>query len=213
VISTLVRYARIREPAFYHFARMVTGAICVGPLRLSVVGRENVPLDGPLIVACNHVSYMDPVALGISLPRPIAYMAKIELFRIPVLGPVIRALEAYPVERGKGDIGAIRSSLRQLEAGKAIGIFPEGTRNLTGDVRIQTGVALLASLSGAPVLPAFVQGGDRALRLGKLAVAFGEPLRLGAGQSGKASREDLAKWAEMIMARIRALGERLASGN
>lgn len=201
------------NPGFYSFSHAVCRAICYGPLRLSVVGRENVPLDGPLIVACNHVSYMDPVALGTALPRPIAYMAKIELFRIPVLGPVIRALGAYPVERGKGDIGAIRSSLRQLEARKAIGIFPEGTRNLTGDAPIQTGVALLASLSGAPVLPAFVRGGDRALRLGKVSVAFGEPVRLGAGQSGKASREDLAKWAETIMARIRALGERLKSGN
>ena len=212
MIGALVRDV-IREPSFYHFARMLTGAICYGPLRMTVHGRENVPLDGPLIVACNHVSYMDPVALGVALPRPLAYMAKIELFQMPVLGPVIRALTAYPVERGKGDIGAIRSSLRQLEEGKAIGIFPEGTRNLTGDARIQMGVALLASLSRAPVLPAFVRGGNRALRLGKLAVAFGEPFRLGADQGGKASREDLAKWAETIMARIRALGEGLARGN
>jgi 1-acyl-sn-glycerol-3-phosphate acyltransferase len=213
VISTLVQDARIREPGFYHFARLVTGAICVGLLRLQVHGRENVPLDGPLIVAANHVSYVDPVALGIALPRPIAYMAKSELFRIPILGPLIAALGAYPVERGKGDVAAIRSSLRALREGKAIGIFPEGTRNPRGEAPIQTGVALLASLAGAPVLPAYVRGGDRAKRLGKLDVAFAQPFRLGEGRSGKASREDLANWAEMIMARIRALGETLPHGD
>jgi len=180
---------------------------------MEVRGAENVPASGPLVVAANHVSYVDPVALGAACPRPIFYMAKLELFRIPLLGPLIRALGAYPVERGKGDIAAIRSSLRQLEEGHAIGIFPEGTRNLRGDARVQTGVALLASLGNAPVVPAFVRGGDRAKRFGKLRVAFGEPLRLGEGQTGKASREDLAKWADMIMARIRALGEKLPDGD
>lgn len=206
MISALARDARIHEPAFYHFARLVTGAVCYGPLRMQVHGRENVPLTGPLIVACNHVSYVDPVALGVALPRPVSYMAKVELFRIPLLGPLIGGLGAYSVDRGKGDVAAIRSSLRALDEGKAIGIFPEGTRNLSGDAPIHTGVALLASLSGAPVLPAFVRGGDRAKRLGKLDVFFGEPLRLARSRSGKASREDLANWTETVMSQIRALG-------
>ena len=197
----------------YDFAKAVTSAVCYGPLRMQVYGRENVPLTGPLIVACNHVSYVDPVALGDALPRPIAYMAKVELFRIPVLGPLIFALGAYPVDRGKGDIAAIRASIRALQEGKAIGIFPEGTRNLSGDAHIHTGVALLASLSGAPVLPAFVRGGERAKRLGKLAVAFGEPLRLAGSRRGKASREDLANWTTTIMGQIRTLGEKLTVGN
>ena len=212
-MGTLLADTRIREPAFYHVARFITGAYCFGVLRLQVTGRENVPLTGPLIVACNHLSYVDPVALGVALPRPVAYMAKIELFRIPVLGQVIGALEAYPVERGKGDIAAIRSSVRVLEEGKAVGIFPEGTRNLDGEATVQMGVSLLASLTGAPVLPAFVQGGQHAKRFGKLSVAFGEPLRLGRPQGGKASREELANWAAMVMGRIRSLGEKIASGD
>ena len=197
----------------YDVGKAVTSVVCYGPLRMEVTGREKVPLTGPLVVAANHLSYVDPVALGCACPRPIAYMAKIELFRIPVLGPMIAAFGAYPVERGKGDIAAIKASLRQLAEGRAIGIFPEGTRNLAGDARVQTGVALLATLGDAPVLPAFVRGGDRAKRLGKLQVAFGDPIRLGDRQGGKASREDLAKWADMIMARIRVLGETLARGN
>jgi 1-acyl-sn-glycerol-3-phosphate acyltransferase len=180
---------------------------------MRVFGIENVPQSGPLIVACNHVSYVDPVALGVALPRRVWYMAKVELFRIPILGPTIAALGAYPVDRAKGDVAAIRGSLRVLKEGKAIGIFPEGTRNLHGDAPVHTGVALLASLAGAPVLPAFVRGGDRAKRFGKLSVAFGEPIRLAGGHSGKASREELANWANAIMARIRALGENLERGN
>jgi len=198
---------------FYDFARGITGAWCYGPLRMQVLGLDNVPLSGPLIVACNHISYVDPVALGVALPRRVWYMAKVELFRIPVLGPTIAALGAYPVDRGKGDVAAIRGSLRVLKEGKAIGIFPEGTRNLQGDATVHTGVALLASLSGAPVLPAFVRGGDRAKVLGKLSVAFGEPMRLAGGHSGKASREELANWTTAVMARIRALGENLERGD
>ena len=180
---------------------------------MRVFGIENVPMNGPLIVACNHISYVDPVALGVALPRRVWYMAKVELFRIPVLGPTIAALGAYPVDRGKGDIAAIRGSLRVLKEGKAVGIFPEGTRNLHGDATVHTGVALLASLSRAPVLPAFVRGGDRAKRLGKLSVAFGEPMRLVGGHNGKASREELANWTKAVMAQIRALGESLERGD
>ncbi len=77
-----------RGVTFYDFARAVTGAWCYGPLRMRVFGVENVPRSGPLIVACNHVSYVDPVALGVALPRRVWYMAKVELFRIPVLGAV-----------------------------------------------------------------------------------------------------------------------------
>jgi 1-acyl-sn-glycerol-3-phosphate acyltransferase len=197
----------------YDFVRFLAAGACYGLFRMEVRGREKVPLTGPLVVAANHVSYVDPVALGVACPRPIAYMAKSELFAIPGLGQLIRRVKAYPVERGKGDVAAIRASLRQLQEGHAIGIFPEGTRNLTGDARVQTGVALLASLAGAPVVPAFIDGSARARRLGKVKVAFGDPIRLGDGQAGKASREDLAKWADMIMVRIRALGETLRSGN
>ncbi len=143
---------------------------------MRVVGAERVPLDGPLIVACNHRSYFDPPALGCALPRPVAYMAKIELFRIPVLGSIITWLNAFSVDRSRGDVAAIKRSVEVLREGKAIGIFPEGTRNKTGAIRPQTGVALLASLSGAPVLPAYISGTAFAHRLRRIDVTFGEPL-------------------------------------
>jgi 1-acyl-sn-glycerol-3-phosphate acyltransferase len=188
---------------FYGFAKAVVGVALRTVWRMRVHGAELVPRDGPLIVACNHVSYFDPPALGVAMPRPIHYMAKVELFAMPVLGPVIARLNAFPVDRSRGDVAAIRRSVEVLKGGAAVGIFPEGTRNASGRVTAQVGVALLASLSGAPVLPAYVAGSARANRLGRIDVAFGEPVRFGG--RGKASREDLAKWTDEIMGRVFAL--------
>ncbi len=94
-------------------------------------------------------------------------MAKKELFEIPVLGPVIRALGAYPVDRRGSATAAIKRSLHVLDDGGAVGIFPEGTRNREGTVTPQIGVALLASLAGAPVVPACILGSGRARRFGR----------------------------------------------
>jgi len=190
------------KPWLYDFAAFLLRVMFTTVFRARAYGVESVPRDGPLIVACNHRSYLDPPALCFC-PRRIRFMAKKELFDIPVLGPAIRAVGAYPVDRQGSAKGAIKRSLAVLQGGGAVGIFPEGTRNLTGDVRPQTGVALLAALSGAAVVPACVVGGDRAAKLGKMKVAFGKPLALDAG--GKATRDDLAKFTEQIMSAIQAL--------
>jgi 1-acyl-sn-glycerol-3-phosphate acyltransferase len=168
-----------------------------------VHGAENVPRTGPLIVASNHVSYFDPPSLGVALPRPLHYMAKIELFRMPLLGQLITWLNAFPVDRSRGDVAAIKRAVEVLRSGTAVGIFPEGTRNRSGDVKPQVGVALLAALSKAPVLPAYVGGTKHAKRFSRIDVYFGEPLDL--ARREKATREDLAKWTDEIMERIYAL--------
>jgi 1-acyl-sn-glycerol-3-phosphate acyltransferase len=190
------------NPRLYDFAAFALRVLFRTVLRTRVYGIENVPRDGPLIVACNHLSYLDPPALCFC-PRRISFMAKRELFEIPILGPAIRGVGAYPVDRQGSARAAIKRSLAVLQGGGAVGIFPEGTRNLAGDVRAQTGVALLAVTSGAPVLPACVVGGDRAAKLGKMKVAFGKPLALGADR--KATRDDLAKFTKEIMSAIQAL--------
>jgi 1-acyl-sn-glycerol-3-phosphate acyltransferase len=171
--------------------------------RTKATGMENVPLDGPVILACNHLSYLDPPGMGCFCPRRISYMAKKELFEIPVLGPAIAAVGAYPVDRQGSATAAIKRSLEVLRAGGTVGIFPEGTRNTTGEIEPQTGVALLASLAKAPVVPACIVGSDRALRLAQIKVAFGEPLRLPEGR--KATHDDLTKFTAEIMSAIRKL--------
>jgi 1-acyl-sn-glycerol-3-phosphate acyltransferase len=191
---------------FYEFSKGFVGLLLRAFWRLRVVDAALVPRDGPLIVACNHVSYFDPPALGVALPRTVTYMAKKELFGLPVLGPVIAALGAFPVDRKRGDISAIKSAMGILETGAALGIFPEGTRNKDGLGKPQAGIALLASRSGAAVVPAYVGGSAGAGRFAPITVAFGEPLRFELGR--KASREDLAKWTDELMIRIYALREK-----
>lgn len=171
--------------------------------RARVTGTENVPRGGPVIVACNHRSYLDPPGMGCFCPRRISFMAKKELFEIPVLGAAIRAVGAYPVDRQGSARSAIKRSLAVLQAGGTVGIFPEGTRNLDGSVQPQTGVALLASLAGAPVVPAHIAGSDRAAKFAQIKVAFGAPLTLPAGR--KATHDDLAKFTDEIMQAIQAL--------
>ena len=173
--------------------------------RMKVYGAGNVPESGPVIIACNHISYFDPPLLGTGCPRRIRYMAKRELFDIPVLGPLIRGFGAYPVERHAAPMAAVRRSVEQLRAGQAIGIFPEGTRNLDGTVQAREGVALLASLGKAPVVPACVLGTRRPAEFRPFRVIFGRPMSLPEGR--KASRDDLANFTEQVMQAIRDLPE------
>ncbi len=190
---------------FYDSAKGFVRIVLTVLGRISVRHAERVPTTGPLIIACNHVSYFDPPALGCMTPRPVSYMAKKELFEIFFLGPLIRKLGAIPVDRQRGDTAAIKAALRVLETGAALGIFPEGTRNLDGSAQPQLGVALLASRSGAAVIPAYIAGSTAVNRFAKLTVSFGEPLE--SVPPRKASRDELAKWTGDLMSRIYALRE------
>jgi 1-acyl-sn-glycerol-3-phosphate acyltransferase len=171
--------------------------------RMRVYGAENVPKTGPLIIACNHVSYFDPPVLGTTSPRRISYMAKEELFRIPVLGAAIRAVGAYPVDRSGSATSAIKRSVEVLRAGGVIGIFPEGGRNLSGSAQAREGVALLASLGKAPVVPARLVGTGEAKRLQQFRVYFGRPLSLPPDR--KATRDEMANFTDQVMRAIRSL--------
>jgi 1-acyl-sn-glycerol-3-phosphate acyltransferase len=172
--------------------------------RARVRGVENVPASGPVILACNHRSYLDPPALCYC-PRRIRFMAKRELFEIPVLAPLIRTLGAYPVDRQGSPQAAIKQSLGVLKAGGTIGIFPEGTRNLDGEADPQLGMALLAAWSSAAVVPTCILGGDRVRKLGRMEIAFGVPMALPSGR--KATRDELAKFTDEVMSAIGTLAE------
>jgi 1-acyl-sn-glycerol-3-phosphate acyltransferase len=173
--------------------------------RMRVSGAENVPPTGPVIIACNHISYFDPPLLGTACPRRIRYMAKRELFKMPILGPMITAFGAYPVDRTGTPMAAVRRSVEVLRRGEVIGIFPEGTRNLDGTVEAREGVALLASLGKAAVVPAAVLGTRDAAHFRRFEVIFGPALRLPPDR--KATREELANFTGQVMQAIRKLPE------
>ena len=190
---------------FYDLAKgFVTGVVRL-TFRFRVVGAGNVPRTGGVVVAANHISNFDPPILGIALPRPVSYMAKKELFAMPVLTQLLPHLNAFPVDRQAGGTAALRAALRMIKEGRCVGIFPEGGRNVTGRNEEKAGAAFLAAASGVPVVPAAIVGTRKLRPFGKVTVVFGEPLTM--TRNRKSDGGDLEKGAAEIMQRIRALEE------
>lgn len=178
-----------REPfislVLYHlFKWSVVSPMLHAYFRGRIYGAEHVPREGRLIVVANHASDFDPPIVSSCVRRPVSYMAKEELFKVPVLGPAIRLYGAYPVKRGSADRSAIRAALAQLEAGWAVGIFLQGTR--TPDARIpdpKLGAALLAAKAQAPLLPVSLWGTEAIITKGRkfpkpvpITVRIGNPI-------------------------------------
>ncbi|MGB5961476.1 MAG: lysophospholipid acyltransferase family protein [Coleofasciculaceae cyanobacterium] len=153
-----------REPVaslmLYHaFKWSIVSPVLHGYLRGRIYGAENVPKLGPLVVASNHASDFDPPILSCSMRRPVAFMAKEELFKIPLFKQGIELYGAYPVKRGAADRSAIRAAINCLSEGWAVGLFLQGTR--TTDARIpepKLGAALIAAKAKVPILPVSLWG-------------------------------------------------------
>ncbi|HEY9623248.1 MAG TPA: lysophospholipid acyltransferase family protein [Crinalium sp.] len=156
--------ARSREPwislQLYHlFKWSVVAPMLHFYFRGRVYGHEHIPRTGPLIVVANHASDFDPPLLSCAMKRPVSYMAKEELFRVPGLKQAIRLYGAYPVKRGSPDRSAIRAALAQLEEGWAIGVFLSGTRTPDGRIpSAKLGAAMIAAKSQTPLLPVSLWG-------------------------------------------------------
>lgn len=173
--------------AFYRVAQEVLRFSFRVLQGLEVDGLENVPGHGACLIVSNHCSWLDPPVLGCSLAhRQLHFMAKKELFMRPGLGRVIRALGAFPVERGQADRKSLRLALELLGQGRIVCLFPEGTRGNGGPMGAwHVGVAMLAQHAGVPIIPAALTGTrnlleDRAQnpRRRPIGVRFGPPLRL-----------------------------------
>ena len=185
-LSPEERRARNRKHCRSGLSKVVH-AVFAGPIRLfhriRVKGRENEPRrgDGSYLVICNHLTWRDPIFLCASLRQQQPhFMAKKELFRIPVFNWMIRALGAYPVNRGGADVGAIRHTIRMLEDSKTVGMFPQGHRNNGVDPRttkIHAGAAMIALRAGVPILPVFIRVPDNRMRaFCRKEVIIGKPI-------------------------------------
>jgi cytidylate kinase len=197
---------------FYGVCKPIAVAVMRLMWRLEGQGMEHVPSSGPVLLVANHSSVLDPPLVGGVAPRQLSFLAKAELFDVPLLGRLIRALNARPVRREGADAAALRVSLRVLEQGGALLVFPEGTRGEEGRLREpRPGAALLAVLSGAPVVPVYVRGSGAAWprgrplpRAAKVVVTFGPPLRFGrpAGVGRKEHYESVSRDLMAAIARL-----------
>jgi 1-acyl-sn-glycerol-3-phosphate acyltransferase len=196
---------------FYVFARGVVKFVRPLIARLRIVGIENVPATGPVILAVNHIAWIDIPLASLRVPRATHYMAKIELFAQPVLGGLMRWLGAFPVRRGEGDREALRISERLLSEGKILVIFPEGHRSGGHLIKAHPGTSLIALRSGAPIVPVAISGSEnvfKPFRFGPWAptvtVRFGKPFHL-AASGARRTRDDVAHGTDLIMQHIAEL--------
>lgn len=188
---------------FYSFARFVANAALKPVYRYEVYGLENFPQDGGVLLCSNHINNLDPPVVGITAPRPVHFMAKEELFKIPVLKDIVRACNAFPVKRGMSDREALRKGLGVLKEGQVLGLFPEGTRSKTGELgKGLAGAGFFALRSDAHVVPCAIIGPYKAF--GKLTVIYGKPIDMEKLRKEKASAEVVT---ELIMSEIGKLIE------
>ena len=196
----------------YRFLQIVFRLLFYTVFRTRVYGRENIPKEGAVILAANHASNIDPPLMASLIERPVSYMAKIELFENPIFGAAIRRCHAFPVKRGASDRGAIKAAVTVLKEGHMLGLFPEGTRSKTGELqKAEAGIALIASMTGAPIVPVAILNSHRIFANGgllpQLRIMYGAPISF---QGDRKSKEALDAFSAEIMAHIAQMKEELA---
>lgn len=185
----------------YRFFRVLFRGYFTLVNRYEAVGAENIPQTGGVMLCANHISNWDPPLLGCGMERQVHFMAKAELFKVPVLKQVITAFGAFPVNRGAGDRQSLRTALKVLEDGHCMGLFPEGRRSRTGEMgEGQTGVAFFAMRSDCAVVPVAIVGSYNPFR--KVRIIYGKPLDMTHYREGKSSKETLASVTRDIMSAI-----------
>jgi 1-acyl-sn-glycerol-3-phosphate acyltransferase len=175
-----------------------------------VYGQENIPEEGPVIVASNHVSYFDPPLVGVASRRAMWFLARKTLLEWPILGPIFPSLNVIPVDRDGNDRTALKNIIRLLQSGEGVVLFPEGTRSADGQLgQAQPGLGMIVAKTLAPVVPARIFGayeafprGSKKIQPGKISVVFGSPLRFSAADFASGDREAYQKASDRVLAAI-----------
>ncbi len=168
----------------YRWAHRLTYLFCKVMGHIETQGVENIPREGGVLLVSNHISLLDPVIIGSAANREVNFMARSNVFNVPLLGRLISVFNAYPVNRGKPDLGALRRTISLLKTGHAALIFPEGTRSFDGKLgKAHDGACFIAHRANVPTIPVFHRGaekmmprGSKRIRRAKLSVTFGNPI-------------------------------------
>jgi 1-acyl-sn-glycerol-3-phosphate acyltransferase len=189
---------------WYAIAKRICIAFFKLFFRIKIENADLVPKEGSVLICANHISNFDPISVGVAVPRPVHFMAKVELFRVPILRGLVRSLHAFPVKRGAGDVQAIKQSMQILKNQEALVMFPEGTRHTTGELgKLHSGAALLAHKTHSPIVPVAIIGPYRIF--GRLKVVFGEPIDPASFASDRKKNEAIEAITEELRARIARL--------
>lgn len=202
------------KSGFYKFVKFVFTYPVRFLCHLKVTGKENEPTmeQGAYLVIANHRTWADPIYLCASLKHQQPhFMAKKELFRIPLLNVLIRSLGAYPVNRGGADVGAIRHTIEMLEQGVCVGMFPQGHRYNGVNPRetpIKTGAAMIALKAGVPILPVFIKVKNNRMRfLCKKEIIIGKPITPSEMNFDPQAPGEYQRVADMLFERVCELGD------
>jgi 1-acyl-sn-glycerol-3-phosphate acyltransferase len=200
----------MRPPLIYHLIAALSWPVLYGIFRLRTRGLGNLPASGGYVLACNHISNLDPWPVGLPLwpGRWLRFMAKSELYWWPAKY-LLDGAGAFPVHRGLGDVEAVETAVRLARDGQVVVMFPEGTRREKGLVkkhvaRPRSGAARIALEAGVPLVPCAVAGTDRLSRLGPLRVAYGQPIDIDDLRVGDL-RPSSQEATERLMTRIAEL--------
>ncbi|MBE7031178.1 MAG: 1-acyl-sn-glycerol-3-phosphate acyltransferase [Ruminococcaceae bacterium] len=189
---------------FFKIAKALVKFVCKLWFRVTLTGEENIPREGGCMLCLNHTSLWDPPLVTALLKRRVYFIAKEELFGHFFVGWVLRSIGTIPVKRGQADLGAIKTSIRALREGKMLGIFPAGRRTRPGQkVKIKSGVALIATRSGVPVVPVYINGTFKPFS--KLSITIGEPVDMSVYEGQKLAAEELDALSNDIYNRVMAL--------
>ena len=171
----------------YKVTRLIARLATTLLFDLKVYGTENVPRTGGLLLVSNHQSNLDPVLLGVQLPRALSYMAKSELFKVnPVFSRLIRSLGAFPVRQGSADVGAVKEAIARLQEGDVLNVYPEGSRTEDGEIApMEKGIGLVIRRAKVPVVPVAIDGsydawpkGRKIFRRWPIRLQYGPPMDL-----------------------------------
>lgn len=193
--------------SFYRFVQVVVKNFLRFRYHYTIVNADKLPLTGGIILAANHHTYGDPLFIGLGFKRKVSFMAKEELFRVPVVGFIVKRLGAFPVSRGAGDHGAIDKAVAVVRSGGVLGIFPEGTRSKDGRLgRVKSGAIVVAARTGGDILPVGITYGNKRMIRQELRIEYGDVIKNKTlGLDGELGKNELKRAAVLLSERINGL--------